>query len=239
MEEKRKSFGIYVPSYKRADTTTTYKLLEYYKYVVRKSEEEAYLKVIPRENLIAVPDEEICNIVKVVNWIIDNSEEEVIAMVDDDMKDFIYRLDMNVNFSDPEIITSEIERLAQIMVDLDIGYGATDASRVPWGYGSEFEFKGTTGGLRWINKKVFKSKFNEEIGYCCDMDCVLHELMVNRIILKPKYLCTNGGTDTNAGGNSEKTRGDQVASFEMMKHKWGKYFDYDLKTNKVYVRVRR
>ena len=239
MAEQLRKLGIYIPSYKRAETTTTYKFLEYYKYVVRESEYEQYRKVIPEENIIAVKDEEICNIVKVVNWIIDNSEEDIIAMVDDDMRDFVYRLDTNTSVTDPEIATSEIERIAQLMVDLDIGYGAVDASIVPWGYGSEFEFKGTTGGLRWFNKKVFKSKFNEDIGYCCDMDAVLHELLVNRIVLKPKYFCSHGLTDVNAGGNSQKKRSDQIASFEMMKHKWGKYFDYDLKTNKVYVRVRR
>lgn len=77
----KRKFGIYIPSYKRAATISTHKLLEYYKVVVRKSEETEYLKVIPKENLIAVPDEEINNIVKVVNWIVDNSEEDAIAMI--------------------------------------------------------------------------------------------------------------------------------------------------------------
>ena len=86
----KRKFGIYIPSYKRAATISTHKLLEYYKVVVRKSEETEYLKVIPKENLIAVPDEEINNIVKVVNWIVDNSEEDAIAMIDDDMNDLIY-----------------------------------------------------------------------------------------------------------------------------------------------------
>lgn len=110
----KREFGIYIPSYKRAATISTHKLLEYYKVVVRKSEETEYLKVIPKENLIAVPDEEINNIVKVVNWIVDNSEEEVIAMIDDDMNDLIYRLDFNEKITDPEVITSELERIAQL-----------------------------------------------------------------------------------------------------------------------------
>lgn len=55
----KREFGIYIPSYKRAATISTHKLLEYYKVVVRKSEETEYLKVIPKENLIAVPDEEM------------------------------------------------------------------------------------------------------------------------------------------------------------------------------------
>lgn len=235
----KREFGIYIPSYKRAATISTHKLLEYYKVVVRKSEETEYLKVIPKENLIAVPDEEINNIVKVVNWIVDNSEEEVIAMIDDDMNDLIYRLDFNEKITDPEVITSELERIAQLMVDLDIGYGAVDASIAPWNYAQEFTFAGTSGGLRWFNKKVYKARFDEKIGYCCDTDAVLQELLKNRIILKPKYLCSHGAADVNSGGNSQKTRNDQIASFELMKHKWGKYFDYQLKTNKIYVRVRR
>lgn len=234
-----KPMGIYIPSYKRSQAITTHKLLEYYKVVVRKSEENDYLKVIPADNLIAVPDEEINNIVKVVNWIVDNAEEEVIAMIDDDMNDLIYRLDFNEKITDPEIVTSELERIGQLISDLDIGYAAVDASIAPWNYSQEFTFVGTSGGLRWFNKKVYKAKFDEEIGYCCDTDAVLQELLHNRVILKPKYLCSHGATDINAGGNSQKTRADQIASFELMKHRWGKYFDYQLASNKIYVRVKR
>lgn len=123
--------------------------------------------------------------------------------------------------------------------DLDIGYGAVDASAVPWGYSGEFEFKGTSGGMPWFNKSAYKSRFLEEVYHNCDLDVVLHELLVNRIILKPKYLCTHGGTDTNAGGNSSKTRKDQEACAELMKNKWGKYFDYDFKSNKPFIKVKR
>lgn len=233
------NFGIYIPSYKRAATITTHTLLEYYKVVVRESEREVYLEKIPEENLIAVPDGEIDNIIKVVNWIVDHSPEPVIAMIDDDMKDLIYRLDYNERITDPEVCTSEIERIAQLMVDLNLGYAAVDASIAPWNYTQEFMFTGTSGGLRWFNKKRYKARFDENVGYCCDTDAVFQELVKNRIILKPKYFCSHGATDTNAGGNSQKSRNDQIASFELMKSKWGKYFDYDLKNNKIYIRVPR
>ncbi len=39
---KNRMFNIYVPSYGRAATTKTFKLLEYCTYVVRKSQEEEY-----------------------------------------------------------------------------------------------------------------------------------------------------------------------------------------------------
>lgn len=236
---EKNNFGIYIPSYKRAESITTYKILEYYKVVVRKSEEDDYLNVIPKENLISVADEEINSIEKVVNWIVENSEEKVIAMIDDDMKDCLYRFDYNEKVTDKTVITSEIERIAQIMVDLGIGYGAVDTTKAPWNYGQEFTFAGTSGGLRWFNKNCYKSTFDSKIGYCCDTDVVLSELLKNRIVLKPKYFCSNGGTDKNKGGNSSKKRQDMIDSFYRMKQKWGRYFDYDLKTNKIYVRVKR
>lgn len=234
------SFGIYVPSYKRAKTTNTYKLVEYFKYVVRKSEEQSYIDAgIPKENILAVEDTEIDSMIKVVNWISCNAEEDVIAMLDDDIEKFIYRLDTSEYFTDPETVTAELERIAQIMHDLKIGYGSVDATKTPCNYCSEFEFKGNSGGMRWINRKVYKSKFLEEIGYCCDIDVVLHELLVNRIILKPKYLCIKAGTDLNAGGNSAKTRASQLTSVELMKSKWGKYYSFNTKSNKPVIRVNR
>lgn len=238
MEEVRE-LGIYIPSYKRADTIITHQLLEYYKVVVRESEKEEYEERIPAENIIAVPDEEIDSLVKVCNWIIDNAKEDIICILGDDIPKMIYRLDHNDSFDDPETVTSEIERIAQLMVDLGIGYGCTDASIAPWNYDKEFHFAGTSGGVIWVNKKVYSSRFNEKVGYCCDTDVVFQELLKNRIILKPKYLCDKGGTDTNKGGNSSKSRNSMVVSFELMKQKWGKYFRYDLKTNKIYILVPR
>lgn len=238
MEDVRK-LGIYIPSYNRADTIMTHKLLEYYKVVVRKSQKEDYAKTIPEENIIAVEDEEINSLVKVCNWIAEKTEEDIVCLLGDDIPYMLYRMDYNVKLTSPEIITSEIERIAQLMCDLGIGYGCTDASIAPWNYDKEFNFAGTSGGVVWFNKRVYKSHFNEEIGYCCDTDVVFQELLKNRIVLKPKYLCDKGGTDTNKGGNSSKSREDMVVSFELMKQKWGKYFRYDLKSNKIYVMVPR
>ena len=239
MAEQVRQMGIYIPSYNRSDTIATHKLLEYYKVVVRESEREKYLKVIPEENLISVEDEKINSVSKVWNWTIENAPEDIICTLGDDMNDCIYRLDYNEKITDPEVVTSELERIAQLMCDLDIGYGCVDATIAPWNYLQEFTFAGTSGGIVWVNKRIYKSKYNDDIGYCCDTDVVFQELCNNRIVLKPKYFCSHGGTDTNKGGNSKKSRASMIASFELMKNKWGKYFDYNLKSNKIYVRVKR
>lgn len=236
--KKNNLFNIYVPSYGRAETTSTYKFLEYCTYVVRKSQEQAY-KDKGIKNIWAVPDNEIDNICKVVNYITDNAPEQIICMIDDDVDYFIYRMEKNEKVTDPEIITAELERIGQIMFDLEIGFAAEDASIAPWNYDAEFGFAGTTGALRWFNKKVYKSKFREEVYHNCDLDVMLHELLVNRITLKPKYLCVHAGTDTNSGGNSSKTRQEQIDCAMEMKRQWGKYFDYNFKNNKPAIRVKR
>jgi len=231
-------FGIYVPSYKRYETTCTFEILEYCTYVVRKSEEEKY-RARGIKSIWAVEDHLIDNLVKVVNYIVDNAPEQIICMIDDDVPNMVYRMDTNEKFSDPETVTAEFERIGQLMLDLGIGYGAVDASMAPWNYNSEFEFKGTSGGMRWFNKAAYKSRFLEEVYHNCDLDVVLHELLVNRIIFKPKYLSTHGGTDTNAGGNSSKKRSEQRACADIMRAKWGRYFSYNFDTNKPAIRVKR
>ena len=236
--EEVKPLGIYIPSYRRARTATTHKFLEYFRYVVRKTEEEEYLAAgIP--NVWAVDDDLIGGLTEVNQWLIDNAPEPLICILDDDIHHFYYRLERQDSIEDPVLITSEIERIAQLMLDLEVGFAATDATTSIWNYDAEFSFKGTAGAVRWINRCVFKAKCKKELEYNYDLDLVLQELLVNRIILKPRYFCSKGLTDVNDGGASSKDRQDQIVSINLMKSKWGKYFDYNLKSNKPYIRVER
>ena len=232
------AIGIYIPSYRRAKSATTHKFLEYYKYVVRESEAEEY-RAAGIENIMAVADELIGGLTEVNQWLIDNAPEQIICILDDDIHHFYYRLDRQDSIEDPALITSEIERISQLMLDLEVGFAATDATTSIWNYDGEFSFKGTAGAVRWINLKVFKGKCEKELEYNYDLDLVLQELLVNRIILKPRYFCSKGLTDTNEGGASAKDRQSQYASINLMRAKWGKYFDYNLKSNKPYIRVER
>ena len=239
-EEEIVPFGIYIPSYKRAQTCTAHKFLQRYKYVVRKTEEQEYLAAgIPADCIWVVDDELICGLTEVNQFLIDNAPEPIIVILDDDIHHFYYLLEKLDSIEDPEVVTAELERIAQIMLDLGIGMAATDATTTPWSYVSEFEFKGCTGAVRWINRTVFKSKCHKELEYNYDLDLVLQELLTNRIILKPHYFKSKGLTDTNEGGASEKRRDDQIASIKLMKMKWGKHFGYNFKMNKPNINVRR
>ena len=153
------TFNIYIPSYKRAKTACTHKILEYYTYVVRQSELQDYIDAgIDPDHIWAVEDSEINNLVKVVNYIVDNAPEDIICMIDDDVPFLYYRLDTYEKITEPETVTAEFERIGQLISDLRIGYASVDASISPWNYGSEFEFKGTSGGMRWFNKPCYKSR---------------------------------------------------------------------------------
>lgn len=238
MMNGNKMFGIYIISYNRADEIKTHKFLEYYKVVIRESEKDKYLKVIPEENLLPVPDGEICGFTKVMNWVIENAEEDVIVILDDDIEKFQYRLEYNSSIEDNSIITEELERVGQLIFDLDIGLASVDVTPAPWNYRSEFEFTGTSGGCRWFNRSIFKSRYTTDIGDSCDFDVVFQELIKNRIILKPKYFTANAMLDLNKGGIT-KSRQGTIDSYKAMKIKWGKYFAYNLKQNKAYIKVKR
>lgn len=233
------TLGIYVQSYHRYNKILTQDLLEHCTYVVRASEEAEYRKA-GVSNVLAAPDDEVNNAIRTYWWIIDHAPEDIVFVADDDIEDVMYRLDDTTRLNkDKETIMAEIERIAQLMVDLDIGYACIDATGIPYGYDGEFAFKGTSGSMKWVYKKVLKARSDERCKYNYDLDLVLQELLLNRIILKPRYIICKDYQDVNAGGDSSKLRQDQIDSIENMKRKWGKYFAYDYKKNRPRIRVQR
>ena len=232
---------IYVPSYHRSNAIKTYHLLEKCVYVVRKSEEKAYLNAgIKKEDLWAVDDELINGGDVVVWYIIEHAKEDAIVICDDDFDDFRYMLDFTYDCGkDKETITAELERILQLVVDLDIGLGFLSPTCIPYNYDREIAFKGIPGAVKFINRKVFKAKYDEKVAENFDMDMVLQELMYNRICIMPKYFYDKSKMDVNAGGNSERVRQQQIDSVMNMKAKWGKYFDYNWKSNKPNIKVER
>jgi len=231
-------FNVYVPSYARYDDTVRmWDNLEYCTYVVRKSEAEKY-RATGIDRLWVVEDHLIDNIHKTFQYIIDNSPEEVICIIDDDGK-MMYR---NVETRDmtQEEASMELERIAVMLVDLGLGYACTDAVPAPFYYTQEFAFKGMSGGCKWINKAKFKAEMDYESNYNFDLDWELQELLFNRAIFKPIYFIDVGGQDTNKGGsNTDKNNAKRIAGIEHMKAKWGKYFDYNYKNNKAKIVVKR
>ena len=233
--------GIYVPSYHRSDKILTYHLFEKCKYLVRKSEAQAYMDAgIAPEDIWAVEDELINSGSKAYFYAFYNAPEDIIVVADDDIKDVIFRLDEpNPCKQNKERITDEIYRIAQLVHDLGIGLASNPHSGPLYNYDKEFGWKGIPGAIKWVNRGVFQAKRDVDVVNNFDIDIILQELLVNRITLIPKYFLLDSFIDTNAGGNSERLRQDQIDSIGNMKLKWGKYFDFDFKKNKPTIRVKR
>ena len=218
-------FNIYVPSYKRSEKILTQDHLEYCTYVVRKSEEDLYRQAGVK-SIWAIEDDKIDSLVKVHNYIIDNAPEDVVCLLDDDIAKFVYRIDTLETILDKETVTREIERLAQIMVDCGIGYGASPSDMNVKYYDRPFKFTGVTGAVKLFNKSKLKSRWKEGLKFLCDIQLELEELLSNRIILIPEYFCAEASMDVNEGGNNAqgKTLAEFNAENEEMKLRWGKYY---------------
>ncbi len=241
MKQTYKTIGLYVPSYKRADKIMTQNILNDCTYVVRKSQEEEYRKSGVKK-ILAAPDEEIDSLPKVRQWIIDNTPEDIVIQLDDDIERFSYANKNNiVVIDDKDTVDMELERVAQLLSDLDIGFAALPMQENVLKYTREFSFKSTIGLVCWFNKEgLKKSRYDPGIKFKADIDFELQELLHNRIMLIPEYLRAKATYDRNKGGNSETKNSRTVnEAVEYMNRKWGKYYSHNFKNNTSKVNVKR
>lgn len=233
-----KTFNIYIISYKRAKETKVHEHLEYCTYVVRKSQEQEY-KQYTKSNVWGIDDELISSFVKVNNYLIENAPEDVIAVLDDDIDNFYYRLEKSEKIKNPITITRELERMAQIIIDLDIGIMGSPIRNIPYGYTREINVSGMIGPIRMYNRSKVKGRYIE-MPFFTDTDFALQELLFNRIILRPNYFVTDAKIETNKGGmNIRRTKQIQENQYELLKEKWGKYISFDTKKNITKIMVKR
>lgn len=149
-------------------------------------------KADKKKQLVAYFDSIIGNLAEAVTfyWIIHNTPEDVIFIADDDIEKFVYRmsdttyLELPDKRPDKERVTAEIERIAQLIYDLGIGYAFDQPTMAPYAYDCEFKFVGMPGHIRWINKKALKATYDPDDPAASDVDMMMQELLHNRIILR-------------------------------------------------------
>lgn len=238
--KRDKTFGIYVPSYKRYDCIKTDKVLNDCTYVVRESEEQLYRDAGVRK-ILAAPDQEIDSLPKIRQWIIDHTPEDIIVQIDDDIERFSYVNKVNMEeIPDPDIIDAELVRIGQILSDLNLGFASIRMQESVIKYNEEFRFSSTIGLVCWFNKVSLESRYDENVRFKADTDFQLSELLNNRIIIVPEYLRAKAQYDKNSGGNNtNKNSSTMNETIEYLKNKWGKYYEHNFKTNQSKVKVRR
>lgn len=218
------TFNIYVRSYNRYDHLWVQDLVEYCTYVVRESQAEKYRKA-GCKSVMPIKDSDISSGADVLNWLLDNATEDVICVLDDDIRFFKYRLEKFEKVVDKRVATMEIERLAQLCYDLGIGFASGAGHTNLLYYDRPFKFVGVNDGIKIFNRKVVKSRFNPSIRFLYDDDFQMNELLHNRVILLSQYFIHEPIIDVNKGGNNDdKTGEEMLANHEFMKEKWGKYY---------------
>ena len=229
-------------SYNRWKAILTKDCLEYCTYVVRENEATFY-KEAGIDNLLVIPIGAVNGFMSTLYWIINNTPEDVIFIADDDINKFLYRtqdiqnIEDKLGNPDKETTTSEIERIAQLIVDLGIGLAFDQPNKALYAYDREFAFKGMPGHVRWINKTALKAKFNPEDSASSDVDMMMQELLINRIVLQPKYFVSNGLIDKNEGKRDSRSVFKNL-TYDL-KYKWGKYYSFDYKRNIAKINVSR
>lgn len=239
------TFNIYVMSYQRSDKIVTQPLFEYCTYVVRAEESIAYKKAGVKNMLIIPDDGTVINFMDTLYWTIWNTPEDVIFIADDDITRFVYRMDDwcpidAAHFENPvRTATEEIERIAQILYDLNLGLAYDGPQKTLFQYTQEWNFKGMPGHCRWINKKALKATYDCKSWAASDIDMAMQEMLYNRITLQPKYFLSDAGQmEVNSGGVTidrsllKKSRDAMIA-------KWGKYYDFDWRKNQAKINVKR
>lgn len=235
-----KTLGIYVPSYHRYDCIKTDKILNDCTYVVRESEKDLYIAAGVRK-VLAAPDGEIDSLPKIRQWIIDNTPEDIVVQIDDDIDRFSYVNKNNmVAITDRDTIDAELIRVAQILSDLSLGFASIRMQESVIKYNEEFRFQSTIGLVCWFNKSCLKGRYDPEVKFKADTDFQLQELLKNRVIIVPEYLRAKAKYDKNKGGNNVSKNSTAVAStVEYLKNKWGKYYEHNFRTNQSKAKVRR
>lgn len=236
-------------SYHRSDAILTLHCLEYCTYVVREEEAELYrqagvtdLLVIPTGATLK-DGTKIWSFMTTLWWIIENAPEDVFCILDDDISSFLYisrdTTKINVEMTNgKEIATSEIERIGQLIYDLDLGVACNTASADPKNFTAEFRFMCCPGAMRWINKRCLKAKFDPDDWATSDVDFNMQELLHNRILINPRYFTAMSVMNTNAGGTPLPTK--VVKEYHLaMKNKWGRYIDFNEKRNIFMLNVKR
>lgn len=244
------TFNIYVMSYQRPHKIMTKNCLEYCTYVVREEEADTYrnagiddMLVIPKDATLECGGK-VHSFMSTLYWIIENTPEDVIFVADDDIKRFCYRLDNYTaitaeNYPDwKERTCDEILRIGQLLYDLNLGLAFDNPQMALYVYDKESCFKGMPGHVRWINKKALKARYDLKDPAISDVDMMLQELLMNRVVLLPKYFHSYGIQASNEGGTTIDSRKNYEYRCAM-KNKWGKYYEFDFRKNTAKINVKR
>ena len=203
----------------RSDAVSTASLLpDWVEMLVPVSEAEEYKKRYANP-ILTIPDE-IMGLGPVRNWVLDNFKENIVIMIDDDIKTMYCISGLHARaITDKEEFVQILINTAVMAEDAGLhcfGYSQTDIRKYN---GTEpFKLGGWVGCIIGVIERKFRfrdDKFKVDIDYC--LKCML----VDRVIwIDNRYYCIQQ-RDNNKGGNSAfRTQEEYQKSLNSLLEKW-------------------
>lgn len=206
----------------RSDEVTTVALLpDYIEILVPVSEREAYATKY-KNPILVIPDE-VVGLGAVRNWVLDNFKENIVIMLDDDIK-CVYSLTaaFSRRITDKEELLQVLINTAVMANDLGLhcfGFSQTDIRK--YSACEPFKLTGWVGCCMGVIGRKYRFRDDK---YKVDIDYCLKNLLVDRILWIDSRYYFAQNRDNNKGGNSIfRTKADFDKSVETLLAKWHPY----------------
>ena len=226
--------NIVIPTYKRADALVGRDYFSSARYVLPKSQEEEYAKVLSPERMIVIDDEHDGNVARKRNWILGNIERPLL-MIDDDVKCLM--MSEGVYDESGNFLKVERQRVLSPEQALSVIEGGFNLAN-EWGC-KLWGLNVNTDGRNYQQYKPFSLtqmvlgpfqghlehdlKFDERMGTKEDYDMSLQQLKKYKMVLrmnKYAYYCEHG--DNEGGIVSYRTMEKETQWCRAIEKKWGR-----------------
>jgi len=216
------NFVIFAPSYKRAKGCFTQKYLSQCTYVVAESEAEEYLA--EGHKIMVAPDSAQGNLCRIRNWIIDNSPNKNLLLLDDDISCFA-RYERNISRDMTEAEFYQFVENAFIM--------AKESGARFWGVNcvddkgsyreaTPFSFNAYIGGPFQAHILEHGIRYDENLPLKEDFDMTLQQLNKYRKVLRFNFIHYFAKMHKNTGGCATyRTLEREKKNLEALRKKWG------------------
>ena len=221
----------------RSRTITSHKLFPYATLVIPDDEEEVYKHI--KLHTVLIPAE-LKGLSRVRNWVLDNFDEEIVIMVDDDIKSLVFlQYEKNKKIKDSAYIAQVLINAAIMADDMEVGvFGFNQKWDVRKYDGSlPFKLKTWVGGVIGVVGR--KLRFDEKNMFKVDIDFCLQNLLKNRILFVDNRYSFEQERDKNLGGNSIFRTEEKVKKeMSYLKKKWKGHISIGKFSNQHKIRLK-
>ncbi len=205
---------------------STHKLLRNFDLVVPESQVEEYAKTVKNADAIVPIPDDVLGLGAVRNWIMSHYDEEILIMLDDDIKNFVSLLQLKPEkIEDIDVIECILFNCAQNCVDAGLSlfsFNQCTTDVLKYQHSKPFNLCSWVGTVIGIVGRNFT--FTEINKLKVDADYSLKVLLKERIVWIEQRFSFQNIRDKNIGGNTEfRTQQAIEDEISFLEEKWKKH----------------